>query len=443
MGLDQNGPLVLDMTSQNRLLTRNTLWNLMGQGAPMLVALMTIPAVVRGLGIDRFGLLTLAWMAVGYLGVFDLGMGRALTQLVAQRIGEDREKEIPALAWTALVFMGILGLAGGFLLGIATPFITRLVLKIPISLQPEARQVFYILALAVPSVTLFAGVRGLLEARQQFAVVNLVRIPMGVLNFAIPLLLIRIQNGLSWIVAALVIIRIMGLIVYWVECRHSYPGLQTGIQFDWTLAGPLFRFGGWMTVSNIISPIMVNMDRFFIGAMLGIGMVAYYAAPFEVVTKLLVLPGALVSVLFPMFSSQARTIDSGVIDLYQKGVRWMAIAMGPLAIGLVFFGGWLLKHWVGQAFAAQGTRVTQILAIGILFNSISAVPFSFIQGLGRPDLTAKLHILELPVYLIALIAGVHYLGIIGAAVAWTLRVGLDLIALHLLAYQQMDSVRST
>src|ERR1700688_1884482 len=98
--------------TSGRLLPRNTLWNLLGNGAPMIVAVVCIPILIRGLGKDRFGVLTLAWALIGYASLFELGLGRALTQLVAKKLGAEEEKEIPALAWTSLLLMMLLGVAG-------------------------------------------------------------------------------------------------------------------------------------------------------------------------------------------------------------------------------------------------------------------------------------------------------------------------------------------
>ncbi|MCX9476557.1 oligosaccharide flippase family protein, partial [Vibrio cholerae] len=64
----------------------------------------------------------------------------------------------------------------------------------------------------------------------------------------------------------------------------------------------LLSFGGWMTVTNIVSPIMVNMDRFFIGAKVAVSAVTNYVVPFDLITKALVLPSAISGVLFPEFS---------------------------------------------------------------------------------------------------------------------------------------------
>src|SRR5690348_387114 len=81
----QRSPAVASLT-RSSLLARNTGWNLFGQFAPMVVAVFVIPRIIRALGTDRFGALSIAWMVVGYFSLFDLGLGRALTNLVAQKL---------------------------------------------------------------------------------------------------------------------------------------------------------------------------------------------------------------------------------------------------------------------------------------------------------------------------------------------------------------------
>ena len=61
----------------------------------VVVAIFSIPILIRDLGTDRFGVLALAWAIVGYASLFDLGLGRALTQLVAQKLGADPARRNP------------------------------------------------------------------------------------------------------------------------------------------------------------------------------------------------------------------------------------------------------------------------------------------------------------------------------------------------------------
>ena len=75
------------------------------------------------------------------------------------------------------------------------------------------------------------------------------------------------------------------------------------------------------------------------------------------------------------------------------------------------------------------------MAIGVFINSLAQVPFFFIQGIGRPDLSAKFHLLELPVYLIALWWLIATHGLIGAAIAWVGRAFLDAVLLFGLTHR--------
>ena len=135
---------------------------------------MTIPVLIRGLGTDRFGVLTLVWMVLGYFSLFDLGLGRALTKLVAERLGLGLEGDIPDLVWTALGLMMALGLAGTALVILIAPWLVRGVLQIPGPLQGESLVAFYLLAASLPFLIVTAGLRGVMEAYQRVGLINLV-----------------------------------------------------------------------------------------------------------------------------------------------------------------------------------------------------------------------------------------------------------------------------
>ena len=88
--------------TSGRTLFRGAIWNLLGQSLPVVAAFLFVPLLVRGLGIERFGILSLAWMLVGYFSLFDLGLGGALTRLVSDRLANRQDEEVPRLVWTAL-----------------------------------------------------------------------------------------------------------------------------------------------------------------------------------------------------------------------------------------------------------------------------------------------------------------------------------------------------
>ena len=411
-------------------LARNTVLNLIGLGAPLMVAIFTIPLLIKTIGPARFGVLTLVWMVVGYCGLFDLGLGRALTKLVAEKLGAQKESEIPALIWTALLLMAGLGIIGMVVACGLSPWLVHALLKIPAHLQPQSLKAFYMIAVSIPFIISTAGLRGVLEAYQRFDMTNAVRIPLGIFTFIGPLAVLPFSKSLFPIVATLVVGRALAWGAHLLLCLHVVHALHRNIKIQRSMVRPLVSFGGWMTVSNIISPLMAYFDRFFIGAMISIVAVAYYTTPFEVLTRLRIISGALVGVLFPAFSITMMQDRARNTWLFDRGLSYIFLALFPPCLIIVTLSYEGLVLWLGADFAQQSTHVVQWLAIGMFVNSLAQIPFAMVQGTGRPDLTAKLHLIELPFYLVGVWWLTSSYGIEGTAIAWMLRVIMDMVVLY-------------
>src|SRR3954471_19479567 len=208
------------------LLARNTIWNLLGTLLPMSVAVVSIPPLIRALGLDRFGLLSLAWVIIGYFSLFDVGIGRALTKLVAEKLGAHEDHSIPPMAWTSLLLLFLLGTLGGVFTFVISPGLVNGMLKIPASLRHEALLSFYLLALSIPTVTVTSGLRGILEAQQRFRLLNLIRIPMSIFSFAGLLLALPFSHSLVPVITILVVGRVLGLLAHFFACLHTMPLLR-------------------------------------------------------------------------------------------------------------------------------------------------------------------------------------------------------------------------
>jgi len=428
--------------TSSRLLARNTLWNLGGSLAPMLVAAICIPLLIKGLGTDRFGVLTLVWALIGYATLFDLGLGRALTQLVAAKLGTGEDHEIPTLVWTSLLLMFLLGLVGAAGAVLLAPWLVTHALHVPTALAHETLCSVYLLGLSIPVVISTAALRGLLEAHQRFGLATALRVPMGIFAYAGPLLVLPFSRSLFPVVAVLVLGRTIAWIAHFLLCLKVMPPLRQRIKWQRAAVGPLLRFGSWMTVTNIVGPLMVTLDRFVIGSMLSVGAVAYYATPYEVVSKFWLIPGSLLGVMFPAFSTSFAQNRSRASLLYGRTLKFLVLCLFPLILVVVALANDGLRLWLGSEFAQHSTRVLQWLAVGVFINCLAAAPFAVIQGAGRPDLTAKLHLIELPVYLAALFYLTKFRGIEGTAIAWTGRASIDALVLFGLA-QRILSIRST
>ena len=416
-----------------RRLAGYTGWNLFGLCAPMVVALFAIPKLIHGLGEDRFGALSIVWILIGYFTIFDLGLGRAMTKFTAAKLARQEHDELPGIFWTAMGMVLLFGLAGAALVAGLTPKLVHDWLRIPAALQPEAVRSFLVAAAGLPVVVATAGLIGVLEAHQRFRLINIIRVPTGIYTFLGPLCALPFSHSLFVMCGVLMLGRVIECLVYFFFCLREVPTLRTNVSFSRSLLKPLFGFGGWMTISNIAMPILVHVDRFLIGSIVSVAAVTFYATPAEIVVKLLILPRAWVSVLFPSFAAQHATNARGNAELYARGVKYLLMLSFPVVLVMTAFAGDGLTLWLGADFAARSVGVMRWLTAGIFVYSLSYVPFSLLQGVGRPDLSARLHLVEIPLYVCLAAVMIRNCGIEGAAMAWFVRSVLEALFMFGLA----------
>jgi O-antigen/teichoic acid export membrane protein len=414
------------------LLARNSLLNFIGQVVPLFVGVVSIPLIVRGLGTERFGLLALAWVIVGHSAIFDLGLGRATIKFVAEALGKGQEEEVPHLVWTAVTVQVILGLIGALVLVGLTPVLVERILNIPPGLIGEARTTFYLLAFTVPIVIISSSFQGVQEAYQRFDLVNAVKIPTNSFTYLLPLVGLLLGFRLPGIVLLILLARFGALVTFVAMNLRQTPELKR-CSVSLNLFPSLFSFGGWVTLSNIIGPILQYFDRFVIGSLLTMSTVAYYTVPFEVITRLWIIPSSLVLTLFPAFSRIAIICKEDLQRLYVRSIKYLFLSTGPIVLILVVFADDILRLWLGVDFARQSTVVFQILLLGTLVGLLSPVSGALLQGLGRPDILAKLYLLYLPPNIGLVWLLVQTMGIAGAALSFALRTFIDSVLLFIIS----------
>lgn len=408
------------------MLLKHTSYNLLGLGIPLLAAVISIPMLIDALGAHRFGLLALIWSFVSYFGLFDMGLGRALTQQLAVVFAQEENEHIGPLVATASVLMAGLGVFAGLLMAALAPWGVGLIAGVPD--QQEAINAVYAMSLAMPVIILTSGFRGILEAKHAFGILNLIRLPMGLFTFLGPLAVVVYgQPRLDWVALVLVAGRVFACIAHAWYAWRVLPRDHGPLAVHIKLLQPLCSSGGWMTVSNIISPFMGYVDRFLIGAIVSASAVAYYVTPQELVTKLWIIPGALTGVLFPTFAAQMARRDVQTWVLFKKAVHCLFAALLPVAAGVMLFANELLSLWISPEFATHSTVLLQIFSAGILINCLTFVPFALIQSAGKPRLTAMIHAAELPFFLGVLWWLTSTYGVFGAAIAWLLRMTVDTV----------------
>lgn len=417
---------------------RNFLLNLVGNLAPLAAALLAVPLLLELAGVERLGVLALIWTVTGYLSLLDLGLGRVFVRRFARAdTAADLQREA-ALLRRVCLGAGLLALGTGALLALALPFAHWL--GPDSALAPELPAAVWAVALTLPAVIVTSLLRGALEGRMRFGASNALKLVFGALTFLAPALAALVTPSLGAMAAGIAVVRVLGLLAHVHQAAPMlWPAAWSTARAGAGELGPALREGGWITVTNVVSPLMVSFDRFAVGALVSLAAVSHYSVPQEAVLKLLLVPLALATALYPVLARGEAADPAGSAARRRLGARSMdsvvSVAL-PLALGMALVAEPALALWLGRDFAAQAATPAAVLAVGMLAMSVAQVPYAALQARGRADLTGKLHLIELPLFAVAVWWLTERLGIAGTAVAWALRSVGDLAAMLWLAMRE-------
>lgn len=421
----------------------NVAWNLGGLAIPLAVAVLTVPTLVERLGQERFGLLALAWGLIGYAGVLDLGIGRALTQMAARLRGEGNVAPIPDLLATAGRITLLTGLGGAALISLLALSDGHRWLGLRSTSPDELSAAILLLAVALPAQAMTATYRGLNEACLNFREISFVRAGLGVVNFGGPWVVAHFTVQLPWLISTLVVSRGLALFVFRGLATGCLRSLEQPVRsgtFSRDIARSLFSFGGWVTISSIVNPFLMQADRFVIASMLSAAAVTIYVLPYEVAAQSLIVASAVSSVMFPGLTQMIREQPQQWRSYFRKWLLRVACAMGVVCALLTLVLPVLLPLWIHSGLAPESIAIGRVLCVGVFAAAIGSMYFALIHAKGRADLTAKLHLAELPAFIGILFFLVDRFGVQGAAWAWAGRMVFDACAL---AWASRKPIRSS
>jgi O-antigen/teichoic acid export membrane protein len=425
-----------ELTSGRRI-ARNTILNFAAQALPLALVVLALPLLIAQLGSDRFGVLAFLWTILALFGVSDIGIGYVMTRLVAECLGGGNRSDIPSIFWTCMSVLMAVGLFLMLAFYASIPWFAEAVLLVPEHLRSETRASLVVLSLCLPFSIGGTACRGLLEAYQQFALRSVIVVSNAAFMFLAPLLIALFTVSLPIITLGFLVSRIVIFAMYLAACLHVVPELRGGIKFKREFVGRIIRPGGWMTISNVASPLLQYGDRFLIGSLVSIAAVGYYFVPYELATRSLIVVGSLTTVLMPAFATSMKRDGTKASYLFEMGMKIGLIAILVPALAISVFAGPILSLWIGEEMAHNSAFVLQLLCIAVMFNALGIVALSFILGAGRPDLVAKIHVLQLFVYVPLAAWLIASFGLTGAALAAVIRIGSDALLMMWLARHLM------
>lgn len=412
---------------------RNSIWSLAGRLLPLLAGILIIPFLLEALGLERFAILSLLWLYVAYLTGLDFGVSKGVVKYGAELIADQDLGALRSITATGFLLNTASGVFLAILLWVLAPVIVESVMKVSPEYEAEVIRAFQFTALLIPIALLQAILFSLLAANQRFASTSLFQTLNGLLHNLVPLLAWFWIPDLAVVMAMMLVGKMILFMIQtlwmvknkFILIRGSETSDRTSSLFSGEIARKLLGFGGWVTVSNIISSAFDQIDRYVIAALISVSVLAYYSTPIDVLMRVSILPTALIAVLFPAISTLNKTTPKLAFQYTRRTSQLLFLIFFPLFSVIVLFAEELLTLWLGADFALQSASVAQLLAIGFLFKYLSYMPVTYMYGTGLPGKVAKAHFLELVFYIILFPWATIEYGLTGAAVVFTTRLVLE------------------
>ncbi len=418
MILQKTGPAGFQ-SSLGQKLIKNTAFNFLGQFYGLVLGFAVVPYLVHRLGVEAYGVFALAAALGGFAGLLNLGVGKALSKRVAELYWKGDWEPICKLFQTALmVCLGAGGAAALLFFGFEDRISSEL-----FHTSGDHRHLvsfaLYATGLSVLVSLLFDLLSGLITALQRFDVYNRINVVVASVTYLGSVLAVATGFSLKGVLVVIVAANLVGVAGCVRFLRQALPVLPLRPKFHWPAFCQLASFSLFVLVAGSCAVLVHRLDRMLVGYYLPLAAVALYTIPYSLAEKTTLAVGNLTSVIFPSASELSSMPGAEKLkELYLRASKMVLLAALPWILVLLFLASPLLRFWMGQQFAEQGTVALQLLTLGFFLNILGHVPFTIAQGAGWPSLSAKFSILNAVVALLLFRLLIPRYGIDGAAAAF-------------------------
>ncbi|RQH06529.1 flippase [Paraburkholderia dinghuensis] len=414
----------------DKAILRNVAINLFGLVLPTFVSLVTVPSYIRLLGVERYGVVALVWTLIGYFSVLDLGMSMAAQNHISKAHASGDAEACERVFWSAFWLNFTTGAIGGLLIYSGGALYTAYFSHVSSALRHEVFLALPWLAVAIPVANVSWVFAGAINGAERFGIYNTNQTLGTFLFQLLPLAAAwAVAPNLQTVLAAAVFARLVaGVLLGRSALRVLNIRTLRGPRFDTSKA--LFNFGGWMLVASVTGMVADSLDRMMLGAGLGARFVTYYTVPQNLVTRLNLVPNALVRTLFPRLSALRRDHAD---EIAAQSLQFLNAVFTPVAIGAIVVLEPFLRAWVGPVLAEHGAPVGRVLIVAVWLVGQASVTRVLIQAQNNPAATARVGLVELPLFAGLLWFGIDHYGLPGAAAAVLARALFDYLVLLCLA----------
>jgi O-antigen/teichoic acid export membrane protein len=405
-------------------MARNAAANYVAYGVQLVVGVLVTPFLLRGLGVEAFGTLSVILSCVAYVAIAEAGIGIATVRRIAAASANDDEdlsREILGTSFVLWLFAALLGVVVlvamiGVLSHVVPSHGDQLAsARWALALIGAATLVQFVLSVYPALLFGFGRSDLLIFVTASSAVVG------GVLRAAVAVLthdLVAVAGATaaSVVLAALAVRHVARRNVDSTEFRRSH--------FKRSMAVNLLVSGWRNALIGIASTLAVYSDVLIVSALKSVRVAAAYGVASRVTTMMRSLATAGGRALIPSFAHHgALAEDERLYVLLRESTAACWLLAVPATLAVVAFGDGLLRLWLGNV-PANTLDVLRVLALSVALSAPGASTFALLSGIDRLQFLVRMSVLSAGINVALSVILVETVGAVGPAIGTLVTVAI-------------------
>ncbi len=363
-------------------------FNGIAQLIPLLVAFAVTPLLLHRLGLDRYGIWSLALAVLSTLAALDGGVSASLARFFALYGARADRRGAGQLVTGALLGFALFGAVLTPPAIVLAPTIVHL-LNIPHRLSGEAILVLRCLPALAALGLISDATAAVLEGNNRYrALATSTLASSGTFLVAVVVLVGRDAHLSDLLIATAARYVVLGLVSSLFAIRHL--SIRLPLLPARTAVGELWQFSSRMQLSALTGFVNSELDALVIAAVLPVRYVGLYGIGMQAASAARSLP---LYAFSPLLTILARTFGSDgpaatVAAYHRLEARWLPAVLGYGAIAIAGVG-FSVVVWLGPRYRLAGLAAAILLSGYIVHVALTGMRTCFVRAVGRPGLETR------------------------------------------------------
>ncbi|MGI8787274.1 MAG: oligosaccharide flippase family protein [Pyrinomonadaceae bacterium] len=366
-------------------LLKNIIYGFLSWFLPLGLSFIATPIIVRGLGIEQYGVYALVLGFISYSFTFNIG--RAVIKYVSEFQATNRKEKISEIISATLLLNLIVGGTGMILLVFFSRWFVVNVLHIQENLQDEAIKAFYFASGIVFAAMLSQVFSSVIQAIHRFDIYSYITVFTTSLLAVGNIALVWFNQKIEMLLAWTFLLTMLSSLVFYLYARRLLPEFRLTVRFPKEIIRLVLKYSSAVIVTQVLANFMLLFERSWIAGKLGAEAVTYYVIPLNLGIYIHAFITSISIVLFPLSSETDALGDKiKLLRIYTKATKIVLMLAAFLCLTLINGRNFILYLWLGADFAHNSSDVLITHALTFGFLAVVIISFQIIEGVGLPKI---------------------------------------------------------